>query len=373
MKGHHMYFSNLRSLSFACAVICGVWFLPQSGSAELAPLTLDPVATTSAVSNGSTSRAGAPAEPLSLSQPTTQPTADDSSGEDPIYACACGCGIYEVGTASMLPRGQGGMVYLEYDYQDQNINWSGVRPAPGSDNDDVNIRTNFYTLGLQYFFTRAWGIQVELPYDNRHFETATAAPGGGEATLQWGALGDVRLEGIYAGFFDDQSLGVDFGLKLPTGNYTHNNRWGDADRDSELGTGSLDVLLGGFYRHQFTDNLTGFTQVLLDVPCDEVAGYRPGIEADGSFGAYFTGLSLGRVQITPVAQVLVAERGHDSGPNAAHPIASGYQRVLLSPGLEFDVHPFEIYTDIEVPVYQHFSGDQLTAPFLFKLIFSYHF
>ena len=34
-----------------------------------------------------------------------------------------------------------------------------------------------------------------------------------------------------------------FGLKLPTGNYTHNNPYGDVDRDSEIGTGSTDLLL----------------------------------------------------------------------------------------------------------------------------------
>ena len=66
------------------------------------------------------------------------------------------------------------------------------------------------------------------------------------------------------------------------------------------------------------------------------------------------------MNIVPVGQLLVSERGHDSGPNAAHPLASGYQRLLLSPGLEFDFHPFSIYADIEVPFYQHFTGDQLT-------------
>ena len=36
-------------------------------------------------------------------------------GDDPIYACACGCGVFDVGTASMLPQGPGGMAWLEYD------------------------------------------------------------------------------------------------------------------------------------------------------------------------------------------------------------------------------------------------------------------
>jgi len=226
---------------------------------------------------------------------------------------------------------------------------------------------------VQYFFDRSWGIQVELPYDNRHFETATNAPSGGEASLQWGAFGDLRIQAIYAGFFEDQSLGVSFGAKLPTGNYTHNNRYGDVDRDSELGTGCTDLLAGGFFRHDLTGGFTGFTQITIDAPLNEIDGYRPGLEADGAFGVYATGPRLGGVKITPVAQVLVSERGHDCGSAASQPQASGYQRVLLSPGLEFDVHPITIYADIEVPVYQHFTGDQLTAPLLFKVIMSYHF
>lgn len=263
------------------------------------------------------------------------------------------------------------MLYLEYDYQDQNINWSGVRPAPGYANPDKELRTNFYTLGLQYFFDRSWGVQVELPYDNRNFVTESGGPSG-IAHLQWGGFGDVRLQGIYTGFSEDQSIGASFGVKLPTGNWTHNNRYHDIDRDSEIGSGAVDLLAGGFFRHQF-DDITGFVQVSLDAPLNQVEGYRQGIEADAAIGAYYTGLSVGSVNVVPLAQVLVAERGHDSGVNAAHPLASGYQRVLLSPGVELDMHPYSLYADVELPVYQHFSGDQLTAPFLLKVILTYHF
>ena len=33
----------------------------------------------------------------------------------------------------MLPEGQGGMVFVDYDYQDQNHNWSGTSSAPNSE------------------------------------------------------------------------------------------------------------------------------------------------------------------------------------------------------------------------------------------------
>ena len=97
--------------------------------------------------------------------------------------------------------------------------------------------------------------KFEVPYDYRTFKTVTGnpnVPNNTVTTINWGALGDIRLEGIYTGFFADQSAGVTFGLKLPTGDWTYNNAYGDVDRDSEIGTGSTDILLGGFYRGNIT-------------------------------------------------------------------------------------------------------------------------
>jgi hypothetical protein len=47
-------------------------------------------------------------------------------------------------------------------------------------------------------------------------------------------------------------------------------------------------------------------------------------------------------------------------------VGSGYQRLLLSPGIEFDMHPIKLYADAEFPVYQNFTGNQLAAPVLLR-------
>ena len=73
-----------------------------------------------------------------------------------------------------------------------------------------------------------------------------------------------------------------------------------------------------------------------------------------------------------MAQVIFSERTSDSGA-AADPDDSGYQRILLSPGIEFHIHPVKIYADAEFPVYQNFTGNQLAAPVLFKVSVSYMF
>ncbi len=300
-----------------------------------------------------------------------------------VHACACGCGVFDVATSSMFPNGAGGMAYLQYDFQDQNRNWSGTSQAPAANNGDKQIETDFFMAGFQYMFNSSWGVQLEVPYDYRSFKTTSAAPGNPITTINWGALGDIRLEGIYTGFFADLSAGVTFGVKLPTGDWTYNNAFGDVDRDSEIGTGSTDILLGGFYRGNLDRNQKWdwFGQLQLDVPVLIQAEYRPGVELDTAAGIDYKGFSLGRVKISPLAQIIFSERTSDSGANAAGGanddpaggVSSGYQRILLSPGVEFHIHPVKIYADAEFPVYQNFTGNQLAAPVLFKVSLSFMF
>jgi len=303
------------------------------------------------------------------------------------WACACGCGVFDVGGSSMFPSGAGGMAYVQYDYQDQDRNWSGTSQAPSEDNGDKQIKTHFIMIGAQYMFNRSWGAQIELPYAYRTFTTLGGPTGDEPTTLKWGALGDLRVHALYTGFSPDLSTGIDFGLKLPTGDWQHNDPYGDVDRDSEIGTGSTDLLLGAFHR----DNLTKdgqwqwFVQGELDLPILSQDQYTPGWELDSDAGISFHGWSIGRAQITPLAQALFSIRGSDSGENASgglndsDPPAtlgspdSGYKRLLLSPGVEVHLHPFVLYADVEVPVWQDFTGNQLAAPVLFKVNVSYHF
>ena len=169
----------------------------------------------------------------------------------------------------------------------------------------------------------------------------------------WSQLGDIRIEGIYTGFSEDLSAGVTLGVKLPTGSYTFDSDV--VDRDTQIGTGSTDILLGGFYRGNLTkdDKWDWFAQLQLDVPVLIQDEYRPGVELDAAAGILYKGFSLGRVRISPVAQAIFSERTSDSGANSASPVASGYQRIMLSPGVEFHIHPVRIYADAEFPVYQN--------------------
>ena len=283
------------------------------------------------------------------------------------FACACGCGVFDVGTSSMLPTHEGGMAWLEYDFMNQDRNWSGTSRAPNANNDDKDIKSSFVTAGAQYMFNRSWGIEAQVPFIKRHF-TTTDEDSGDVVQFDHSAIGDVRVKGIYSGFSPDMSSGITFGLKLPTGDYTSQG----FDRDTAIGSGSTDILLGAYHQGNLTGMFNWFANGEWDQPVLTRNHYRPGSEVDAVTGIYYNGWNIGNVKVAPVAQIIGSYRLHDTGL-AANRDNSGYERVLLSPGVEIDVASLRVYADIGLPVYQHVRGNQLTAAELFKLNISRSF
>jgi hypothetical protein len=294
----------------------------------------------------------------------------------PAFACACGCGVFDVSTGTMMPTSEGGQVWLEYDYLNQTQNWSGASAASRADNSDKLIHTDFITAGGQYMFNRAWGAEIEVPYWNRNFKTETDMPNPGDApTFNMNGIGDIRVKGIYTGFSEDMSTGATFGLKLPSGNF--NSR--DFDRDTDIGSGSTDLLLGGFHQGSLTDEapFNWFVNGQWDHAFITQQNYRPGDEFGVAVGSYYDGFYLGNSgKLVPLFQLIGSIREHDIGMNATTvngASQSGYQRLLVSPGIEYDIEKVKLYADVEVPVYQNVNGDQLTAPVAFKFVVGYSF
>jgi hypothetical protein len=298
---------------------------------------------------------------------------------DLALACACGCGVFDVGTGTMMPTDTGDTAWLEYDFMNQTQNWNGASPSPGANNPDKIIRSNFFVGGLQYMFDRQWGLEAEVPYTDRTFKTTPSGNNGDPTQIfEHSNIGDVRVKGVYSGFSDDMSTGVTFGLKLATGDFTYPN----FDRDTSIGTGSTNLLLGGYHLGDLSA-LTGmpfdwFANAQWDEPFIIQQNYRPGDEFDAAIGSYYNGFDFGSGgKLAPLLQILGSIREHDLGSNANPPIdgmnQSGYQRVLVSPGLEYDINAVRLYGDVEVPVWQHTNGDQLVAPVLAKLVVGYNF
>jgi hypothetical protein len=289
-----------------------------------------------------------------------------------LHACACGCGVFDTATLWNFPNGQGGMVYTEYNFSSQSQNWHNLGPSGAVNNDDKLIQTSWLTYGAQYFFNNKWGIELQIPTANRLFVGANGDGSGSLSNQNWFTLGDMRVMGYYTGFSKDMSTGLQFGLKLPTGEW--NATPSIVDRDTQIGTGSTDILLGFYTHHRFTkeSNFNWYVQSLLDLPVYTQAGYHPGTEVDSAVGVYYDGLKIGHVHVQPIAQAIVSNRASDSGP-ASDPQNSGYQRILLSPGFQIDIHPFRIYADAELPVMNDVVGQQLISQCLVKVNVSYMF
>jgi hypothetical protein len=287
---------------------------------------------------------------------------------DTVWACACGCGVFEVGTSAMFPTHPGGMAFLEYDHMNQNRNWSGTSPSTADNNSDKELLTDFFTVGYQYMFDRRWGVMAELPYTNRYFKTTDS--NGDVVGFNHSAVGDIRLRVLYTRFSDDMSTGLNFGIKLPTGDYTYPN----FDPDTEIGTGSTDILLGAYHQGQVpaVTSWNWFINGQVDQPILNAGGYRPGSQIDAAGGAYYNRWHLGGVKIAPLAQVIESYRWRDSG-TLAHSGDSGYERILLAPSFEVDTRTVRVYADVGFPVLQNVNGNQLVASQLLKLNVSYHF
>ena len=311
-------------------------------------------------------------------------------------ACACGCSVFDVGGLDM-PQEQdhGGRVFFEFWSGDQTQNWIGSSKGPASANEDKQINTQWYNVGFSYNFNRDWGVMVRVPTVNRAFTTDTGPPAGIQ-TFNARDIGDIDVMGTYTGFFKDMSTGIMFGVKLPTGPYTTPG----FDRDTDIGSGSTDLLLGAFHRGllsgdnswQYFGEFLWHQPVLYRSAIDPDTGvnelYKPGMQIDGSAGILYNNLYhvLFLDKVTPVGQLIITHRDPDSGP-AADPFNSGFDRIMIAPGIELtkvvdepNNRVVKLYADVEVPIYYRVNAannagteGQLIAPYLIKVVASYNF
>ena len=297
------------------------------------------------------------------------------------WACACGCSIFDVGTPSLIPNGAGGTVWLEYDFANQYINWHATQPSAAGNNTDKQINTNWVTAGAQYMFNHDWGAMITVPYEIRTFRTESDTNPNQINQYNHANFGDVRIWGMYTGLLEDMSLGLLAGFKLANGDHTYFN----FDRDTSIGTGSTDLLLGAYKIGPLPSrigkvNLTfrerplnWFVQLQYDYPFLTTGNYTPGKEFDGALGLFYNYGHLGPLkELAPFFTVLGAVRTHDMGVESNEP-SSGYDRLLLAPGGEIRMFGFRLYSDVEFPAFIYANGNQLIAPYNIKTILSYDF
>jgi len=289
------------------------------------------------------------------------------------WACACGCDVFQVGTSSLIPRGMGGTIFFTYDFSDQHENWHDDHKAPKADNDDKIVRSHFFSIGAQYMFSRSWGVMAELPYTQRYFKTVDEDTGD-LGRFSHSAIGDVRVEAMYTGFSDDMTTGVLSGIKFASGDFTNKN----FDRDTSIGSGSTDLLLDGYHLGKLPlvwrdRSFHWYGQANLQQPIWTQDHYQPGTAFNVALGALYDFGQVGVLDgIAPILTMINSFRSSDHGSNADTD-NTGYERIFLAPGAEVRKGPVRFYADIEFPVFQHVTGNQVVAPFLLKTVLSYDF
>ena len=286
------------------------------------------------------------------------------------HACACGCGIFDLGDGSITPTNSdsGFSVWARFAHMAQSQLREGGHDADPADNGDKRIATDFYTLGGQYMINRQWMVMAEMPLIARAFTTTDdgtwAAAAGTVNTRHITSLGDATLRATYTGLAADMSTGLSLGVKLPTG------RWhsplgplGGAgfDRDTMPGSGSTDLSVGAYHVGRVVGRLNWFVQGQYQFAIASQGGYRPGNEADGTAGlSYDASPAASTVRFTPMLQLLGSIRKHDTGDNS-DPVNTGYQRLLIAPGLKVKLgRKLSVFGDVEVPVAQYSNAGDPT-------------
>jgi hypothetical protein len=263
-------------------------------------------------------------------------------------------------------------VWLEYDYMDQYINWHATTPASEGKNDDQRLKTNFVTLGAQYMFDRSWGVMLQVPYWQRTWKGVD--DDANVVRNSFNSIGDIRILGMWTGLSKDMSTGLELGFKVPSG-WWH---YPGVDRDTQIGTGSTDLLVGAYKQGNLPFTLMErsfgwYLQGMYDIPFADQQHYFPGREFDGSVGVDY---NLGKVgpltELAPIVSIVDSDRTRDQGSNADFD-DTGYDRVTVSPGVETAIRNTRVYADIEVPVFRNMKGFQIVNSWATKLIVSYSF
>jgi len=178
------------------------------------------------------------------------------------------------------------------------------------------------------------------------------------------------------------STGITFGVKLPTGDYTgpyiapnglpgsnpNATTGGMAlDRDTLPGTGSTDLILGGYHVGALTDDgaLAYFAQARYQLALFTRAGatnngaaadYRPGNEFNAGAGlTYDLGAVAGLSKVAPVLQLIASKRNTDNGAMASR--NSGYRRLLVAPGIDVRAGKYKVYANVSIPLSQSVNTD----------------
>jgi hypothetical protein len=284
---------------------------------------------------------------------------------------SCGsafCSINTDWTSEALGLTEGSVLDLRYEHIRQDQPRTGSRRVAVGEirhhHDEVRTTNQNLLLNYSRSFASGWGYSLVVPLvDRDHLHIHHH--GGATLPEQWNfrELGDLRLTGRYQRPMGEQehgaqTVGVVFGLKLPTGGTGVANAAGDvAERSLQPGTGTTDGILGAYFHQQMPEHQSSwFAQVQYQHPFNSHAAFAPGgqLSADIGYARRMGDKLSALLQLNAV--VKQRDRGAD-----AEPADSGSRALFLSPGLSYDVtDSTRVYAFYQQPLHQHVNGVQLT-------------
>ncbi len=278
---------------------------------------------------------------------------------------------------------------LSYDYINQNKQRYGSSAASatqiqnlwnsGKEIEDYTV-TRTTTASLNHT-SDTWGVDTLLPFVQRTHGTfgQGAAPPfpdyTGYATSSDNGIGDIRVIGRYTGFSADKTTGIIAGVKLPTGstNATFNDGVTPLDRSLQIGTGSTDLILGGFTTGAIAEYgwfAQGTVQHAVATKSIAGADFRPGDAYSVNTGIRYAKFGA---KFTPMLQLNYVHRQADSGAGATYDVnnnspLTGGTLVYLAPGAMARVGGgTSVYGFIQLPVYQNVTSLQLSPRYTVSL------
>ncbi len=307
----------------------------------------------------------------------------------PALGCAsCGCTLSS-DAALGYSATSGWRLNIEYDYINQNELRSGSRkaspeqvvnnpadPALGGGEIEHTTQNRYTTVSVTYSPSSNWHFDLRVPYIQRDhstfgqqsmpFTSAESAPDQ-LSSAHVAGLGDMKLIASYQGFLPTHNLGVQLGLKLPTGSYGSAVLFKEGpgagepmDNSLQAGTGSTDIILGSYYHTAISQDFDAFVtgQVQAAVthsPTQWGNDFRPGNQGTVSFGLRYED----NPKVIPGLQVNVYRKAADQGALADTANTAGTV-VYLSPGLTLRVSTrTHVYGFVQMPVYRNLDGYQL--------------
>ncbi len=276
-------------------------------------------------------------------------------------ACAaCSCTLNSDWESQGYSTTHGFKLDLDYMFLDQTQLRSGTRKISPSDVPvgqelEGYTHNNIVTLGLSYVFNADWGVALLLPYivrdhatfgeDHHEYDTSSTS-----------SIGDISLIARYQGFIPSHHLGVQLGIKLPTGSFTKTFRSGaPLDRGLQPGSGTTDLIAGIYYFDDLGKDWNWFAQATVQTAFNYRSDYKPGTAENLDAGIRYSHFK----RVIPQLQINTRTSSRDQG-GEADTENSGGTVINLSPGVTVEVtDKIASFVFVQIPVYQNLNGYQL--------------